>query len=437
MSAEAFVWGCFPFSATGFDLQAVSSGVSRQEVEDALRLIASPERQRIAALARDLPESSIVGVFTMSLPAGETIVGWVFVTGRDAYGRKGIYAIHGYLLRGTPPVAPPLLLLRMIDEGRLRSTWKPADLDRVSAGQGLDGKPRAAPDGEEANRRKAAAWSALLPDEAPAGEGRSGASQGWLVLDGNLLALQRGTGAKSRRSRRRPVRRKSRFPAVLAVACAVVCMGGCALYMSTRKDTEPSPQPPAAPQPKPEASSLSWAKEPHKVVAWCAEFWNCGTHAEEKLPAIRLQRVLKEVLAVLPDEADQVAIDAWVDSLPLGRAADAAGVATLVKRLREGFRLAAAVALPEDLGSQAETDAYFNAVAEALLGRELPDTRAHDILFTVQKELADSAKYVTVTDLQRGAMKDTSLKPSEKQRLLAAVRACRAAIELVSGDGER
>ena len=86
--------------------------------------------------------------------------------------------------------------------------------------------------------------------------------------------------------------------------------------------------------------------------------------------------------------------------------------------------------------SQRQTDEYFGQVGRALLGRDLPESRSHDLLFTVQKELADSARYVAIAPLQSGIAEDSSLTPPQKKELLDAIRAYRAAVSLISGERE-
>ncbi len=108
-----------------------------------------------------------------------------------------------------------------------------------------------------------------------------------------------------------------------------------------------------------------------------------------------------------------------------------------MKSLRDGFAAAAAINPPENPMSQSETDEYFGQVGRALLGRDLPESRSHDLLFTIQKALADSARYVALAPLQSGLAEDSSLTPPQKKELLDAIRAYRSAVSLVSGDREK
>ena len=431
MNTGEFVWGCFPFSTSGYDLQALSSGLPRDEINQALGLIGPRERQQIVALARDLPEAYVFGVFALSLRSGASVVGWVFATGQDMHGRKGIYAIHGHYSDGTQFLAPYQILERVLAKGQLRARWAPEDLKHLAAGKSKRIDGRAIADEEDAGCQRSASWCAALSDNWPMTGSGTQHSAGGLVLNGDFVSLQHPKDARSNMVAKPTSRHKrKRVAAIVATACAVACMGGCALYMSIRQEPEPPAPPPRESQP----SSTTWAVEPNKVVAWCADSWGCRTHADEQLPAPRMKRVLDDVLKTMPDAADQAVVDAWVSSRPVGEAADAAAVAAFVKRLRDGFVAAAAINPPENPMSQSETDEYFGKVGRALLGRDLPESRSHDLLFSVQKELADSARYVALAPLQRGIAEDSSLTPRQKKELLDAIRAYRAAVSLVSGE---
>ncbi len=162
---------------------------------------------------------------------------------------------------------------------------------------------------EDAGCQRSASWCATLSDNWPMTGSGTQHSAGGLVLNGDFVSLQHPKDARSNMVAKPTSRHKrKRVATIVAAACAVACMGGCALYMSIRQEPEPPVPPPRESQP----SSTTWAVEPNKVVAWCADSWGCRPHADEQLPAPRMKRVLDDVLKTMPTAADQAVVDAWV-----------------------------------------------------------------------------------------------------------------------------
>jgi hypothetical protein len=288
-------------------------------------------------------------------------------------------------------------------------------LEKLAKGEAVKPKKSLLNNAEKHNREVSEKWCMQLALPIYPGDRSTTETSDRLVLDGNLITLQSRTEEKSAAVTDKP--KGKTLLKLTPFAIAVIILGVIGCCMPKCREPEFLPQP----APLPVSNSTDWVNEPNKMITSCAETWNCSAYTDEKRPALRMQLVLKDAIHSMPAKKDFDTMDDFLDSLHGMQSQDILGVAGVVKNIHKVFLSAEQEQLPQDLSSQIETEKYFHNLSKIMLGEDLPNTRVHDILWTVMERLDDSAGNLTTSDLRK-AIRKSAAGENKKELLSIADR---------------